>query len=117
MAMTSDGSTVERLRDYLRAPKPAARAMLVAELERAMLRGEQDSGSELILQELRRGIREASRAHRHTAQLFFAPFESFLVDDAADHKRLGRLARFARTDRAMDRSRSDAGIGPGLGRA
>jgi hypothetical protein len=98
MAMTSGGSTVERLRDYLRALNPAARAMLVTELERAMLRGEQDPGSELILQELRRSIREAGQPIARigdAARLFFAPFEPFLVDDAADHKRLGRLARLS----------------------
>jgi len=33
--MTSDGQAVERLRDFLRTLKPEARAMLVAELERA----------------------------------------------------------------------------------
>lgn len=94
--MTSDGPAVERLRDYLRTLKPAARAMLVAELERAMLRGEQDPGSELVLQELRRSIREAGQPAVRigdAARLFFAPLEPFLVDDAADHKRLGRLAR------------------------
>ena len=94
--MTSDGPAVERLRDYLRTLKPGARAMLVAELERAMLRGEQDAGGELILQELRRTLREVGQPVPRigdAARLFFAPLEPFLIDDAADHKRLGRLAR------------------------
>ena len=70
--------------------------MLVAELERATLRGEEAAGSELILQELRRAIRAAGQPVARigdAARLFFAPLEPFLIDDAADHKRLGRIAR------------------------
>jgi hypothetical protein len=92
----SGGQAVERLRDYLKTLKPEARAMLVAELERSALRGEESAGNELILQELRRTIRvEAPPEIRmgSAARLFFAPVEPFLIDDAADHKRAGRLAR------------------------
>lgn len=70
--------------------------MLVAELERGMLRGEQDAGNELVLQELRRAIREVNQPVARigdAARLFFAPLEPFLIDDVADHKRVGRLAR------------------------
>jgi hypothetical protein len=88
--MTSDGQSVERLRDYLRTLKPEARAMLVTELERGMLRGDEAAGNEFVLQELRRTIRAAGQA---AARLSFAPLEPFLIDDGADHKRVGRLAR------------------------
>lgn len=94
--MTTDGAAVERLRDYLQTLGPEARAMLVTELERAMLRGDDSAGSELILQELRRAIRQAGRPVVRigdAARQFFNPCEPFLIDDAADHKRLGRLAR------------------------
>ncbi len=94
--MTSDGPAVERLRDYLRTLKPEARAMLVAELERGMLRGEEVAGGDVILQELRRTIRAAGQPAERigdAARLFFAPLEPFLIDDAADHKRIGRIAR------------------------
>ena len=94
--MTSDGQSVERLRDYLRTLKPEARAMLVTELERGMLRGDEAAGNEFVLQELRRTIRAAGQAVPRigdAARLFFAPLEPFLIDDAADHKRVGRLAR------------------------
>jgi hypothetical protein len=94
--MTSDGQAVERLRDYLRTLKPEARAMLIAELERGLLRGEESAGSDLILQELRRTVRAAGQPVTRigdAARLFFAPVEPFLTDDAADHKRAGRLAR------------------------
>ena len=83
--MTSDGQPVERLRDYLRTLKPEARAMLVAELERGLLQGEESAGSELILQELRRAIRVEGRPVTRigdAARLFFAPVEPFLIDDA-----------------------------------
>ena len=94
--MASDGQSVERLRDYLRTLKPEARAMLVAELERGLLRGDESAGSELILQELRRAVRIEGRPVTRigdAARLFFAPIEPFLIDDVADHKRVGRIAR------------------------
>src|ERR1700678_4056655 len=96
VACMSGGQAVERLRDYLRTLKPEARAMLVAELERGILRGEESAGNELILQELRRtGRVEEQQDVRMgaAARMFFAPLEPFLIDDAADHKRAGRLAR------------------------
>jgi hypothetical protein len=94
--MASDGQAVERLRDYLRTLKPEARAMLINELERGLLRGDGSAGNELILQELRRAIRAAGQPVARigdAARLFFAPFEAFLIDDAADHRRAGRIAR------------------------
>jgi hypothetical protein len=96
--MTSDGQSVERLREYLRNLRPEARAMLIAELERAQLRGDDMTGSELVLEELRRTIRiEAQRVPRigDAARLFFMPFEPFLIDAPADHKRVGRIARLS----------------------
>jgi hypothetical protein len=94
--MTSDGSSIERLRDYLQGLSPAARAMLLVELERALLRDADAAGSELVLQELRRTIRAAAQPVPRIggpARRFFVPLEPFLIDGAADHKRVGRLAR------------------------
>ena len=96
--MTSDGQSVERLRNYLLALKPEARAMLVTELERGMLHGDEAAGNEFVLQELRRTIRAAGQPVPRigdAARLFFAPLEPFLIDEGADHKRVGRLARVA----------------------
>jgi hypothetical protein len=94
--MTSDGQSIDRLRDYLRALKPEARSLLVQELERNLLRGGENTGNELVLQELRRAI----RADHHpvprigsAARLFFVPLEPFLIDARADHQRIGRIAR------------------------
>ena len=97
--MTGGGPAVEKLRDYLRTLAPEARTLLVTELERATLRGEHAPGSEFILEELRRAMSEGSEGGQpeqrigDASRLFFLPFEPFLIDGAADHKRLGRLAR------------------------
>lgn len=51
--MVADGHSVEKLRGYLRELKPAARALLLAELERKQSRGDGPPGVDLVLQELR----------------------------------------------------------------
>jgi hypothetical protein len=94
--MAGDGQPIERLREYLRVLKPEARAMLIAELERSLLRGEDVAGNELILQELRSTIRAVNQPVPRigdAARMFFAPLEPFLIDGPADHKRTGRIAR------------------------
>ncbi len=96
--MTSDGQSVERLREYLRSLKPEARSMLVLELERGLLRGEDSPANQFVLDELRRAIRaEAQPTVRigNAARLFFAPLEPFLFDGPVDHKRVGLVARAA----------------------
>jgi hypothetical protein len=94
--MAGDGQSVERLREYLRTLKPQALAMLVAELERGLLRGDDTAGSELVLQELRHAIRAAAQPMPRfgdAARMFFVPLEPFLIDSRPDHKRMGRIAR------------------------
>ncbi len=92
----ADGLLVERLRQFLRELSPEARAMLTAELEQGLLRGEDAPGAELVLQELRRSARDAGRSSARAgslARLFFQPLEPFLVDDTAAHDHPGRIAR------------------------
>ena len=87
--------TIERLRQYLGALSPEVRALLISELERAVLRGDEDSGAELILAQLRRiarDLREGAPRVSHSARLFFRPLEPFLVSDR-DHDHPGRIAR------------------------
>jgi hypothetical protein len=94
--MTSDGQSVDRMREYLRTLTPEARAMLVMELERGLLSGEESAGNDFVLQELRRAIRaEAQKVPRigDAARMFFVPLEPFLVNGSSDHKRTGRIAR------------------------
>jgi hypothetical protein len=95
--------TIERLRQFLRELAPPARALLIGELERSLLRGEEAAGSdvslhELLLHELR-GIARDQRVGQprisNAARLFFKPLEPFLVDDRGDHNHPGRVARCA----------------------
>jgi hypothetical protein len=88
--------TIERLQLFLRELSPQARGMLIAEFERSLLRGDDLSGADLVLQELRRiarDQREGAPRIGHSARLFFKPLEPFLVDDLGQHRHLGRISR------------------------
>src|SRR5664279_5415366 len=93
--------TIERLRQLLCELSPAARALLIGELERSLLRGGGAPGTdlslhELLLQELRRVLRdqrEGAPRIGNSARLFFKPLEPFLVDDRDDCNHPGRIAR------------------------
>jgi hypothetical protein len=90
------GQPLERLRDFLRQLSPSARALLIAELERALLRGDEVPGGDLVLQEVRRAVRESSeQAPRidNAARLFFRSVEPFLIDDRSSLKHPCRVAR------------------------
>ncbi|HEY4143171.1 MAG TPA: hypothetical protein VGM57_17270 [Pseudolabrys sp.] len=88
--------TLERLRQFLRELTPKARALLIGELERCVLRGEDIAGVDLVLQELRRVARdqrEGAPRVSSAARLFFRPLEPFMVDDRGDHNHPHRIAR------------------------
>lgn len=88
--------TIERLQLFLRELSPQAREMLIAEFERSLLRGDDLSGADLVMQELRRLAREQrDGAPRigNSARLFFKPLEPFIVDDLGQHRHLGRISR------------------------
>src|SRR3954447_11062659 len=92
----AEGLPIERLRQFLRELKPEARALLAAELERAMMRGEEPPGASFILDELRSDARNAGRKLPRVSnpqRLFFAPLEPFLVDDSPERKHRGRVCR------------------------
>src|ERR1043165_6138092 len=94
----ADAVPSEKLRQYLSELKPEARALLAAELERALLRGEEPPGAALILEQLRVDARNVGRRlprPGNPQRLFFAPLEPFLVDDAPERKHRGRVARAA----------------------
>ena len=94
--MAVGGQPVERLRQFLRQLSPSARALLIAELERALLSGAEIPGGDLVLQEVRRAVREAGEpAPRigNPARQFFRSLEPFLVDDTPAQKHQGRIAR------------------------
>src|ERR1700693_2861942 len=96
MPPMAGAETIEKLRQYLRELTPPARSLLIGELERSLLRGDDPAGADLILQGLRNVVREQREgAPRigNSARLFFKPIEPFLVDDRGDHKHPGRIAR------------------------
>ncbi len=89
---------IERLRQFLRELSPQARALLITELERAALRGDDIPGGDLVLQEVRNAIRDAGiDAPRvgNPARLFFRPFEAFLMSGQSRTARPGRIPREA----------------------
>ncbi len=88
--------TIERLQGYLRELSPQARGLLISEFERTLLRGEELTSADLVLQELRRLAREQREGAPRidpSARLFFKPLEPFLVNDQAQHHHPGRIAR------------------------
>ncbi len=96
--MASDGSTGERLQQFLRELTPPTRALLVAELERGVLRGDETPANDLVLGQLRRLLRDNDRPGArisNAARLFYRPLEPFLVDDVAEHQHPGRISRTA----------------------
>jgi hypothetical protein len=88
-------AAIARLRRYLGELQPGARALLAAELERALMRGEEVVGAAFILEELRRDLRGAAEpvAPRagHPQRLFCAPLTPFLIDQSGRY--LGRVSR------------------------
>lgn len=96
--MASEGLPVDRLRQFLRELKPETRALLMTELERSAVDGGEVAGADLILQELRAMMTEASNPPPRIpkpSRLFFQPVEPFVVDDAPERKQRGRIARAA----------------------
>lgn len=99
--MANEEQNAEKLREYLRVLKPEARALLIAKLERGLLRGEGIPGTEVVLEELRNTppvagkTLDAVKPERlgNPMRLFFSPVEPFLVDDAPQYTHHGRLAR------------------------
>jgi hypothetical protein len=96
--MASETLPAERLRQYLGELKLDARALLIAELKRSLLRGDEMPGADLVLQELRRTMRDSGQSAARTgdaARAFFLPLEPFIVDDAPVRDHPGRIPRAA----------------------
>jgi hypothetical protein len=94
--MAVGGQPDERLQQFLRQLSPKARALLIAELERALLSGTEVPGGDLVLQEVRRAVRESAETPPrigNPARLFFGPLKPFLFDGERTHKQQGRIAR------------------------
>jgi len=90
---------LDRLRKFLRELPAGARALLMAELERAVLRGDEIPGGDMLLQEVRAAVRDSGEHAPPRigppARAFFRPLEPFLIDVRGDRKAPGRIARTA----------------------
>jgi hypothetical protein len=94
--MAVGGQPDERLQQFLRQLSPKARALLIAEFERALLSGAEVPGGDLVLQEVRRAVRESAETPPrigNPARLFFGSLKPFLFDGERTHKQQGRIAR------------------------
>jgi hypothetical protein len=95
--MASGGALpLDRLRQFLRELSTGARKLLVAELERAVLRGDGVPGGDMLLQEVRAAARSAGEQAPRlgaAARAFFRPLEPFLIDTMNQRKAPARIAR------------------------
>jgi hypothetical protein len=89
---------LDRLRELLRELPPGARALLIAELERAVMRGDEVPGGDLLLQEVRASVRDGSEIGARIdtpTRAFFHTLEPFLTNAQSDRKIPGRIPRSA----------------------
>src|SRR5690606_28904265 len=96
--MAADALPLDRLRQLLRELPPGARALLIAELERAVMRGDEVPGGDLLLQEVRASVRASEEEHPRVeapSRAFFRPVEPFLTNAQSDRKIPGRIPRSA----------------------
>jgi hypothetical protein len=94
--MASGAQASEKLRIYLRELTPEARALLMGEIERSVLRGDDLPQAQILLQHLRELLAESDPPPDRVGnpvRLFFMPLEPFIVDDGPEHVHDGRLAR------------------------
>src|SRR5262249_47798299 len=94
--MDSSGLPVERLRQYLRQLPSATRTLLIAELERAALRGDDIPGGERLLEEARNAARESGEGSPRidpVARQFLRPLDAFLFDGNPAHKHQWHIVR------------------------
>lgn len=87
---------VEQLRAYIRQLKPEMRDQLLAEFERAALRGSDAPGATFVLQELRKEVRGINIKLQRVGtpqRLFYTPLEPFLVDGDAEDESVVHIPR------------------------
>ena len=108
----ADAVPSEKLRQYLRELKPQARALLAAELERKMLRGEEPPGTSAILEELRKDARREGRKLvrvGNAQRLFYMPARALPRRRHGGAQASGPYrARLSHADLGLDVARSDA---------
>jgi hypothetical protein len=99
--MANGPLNADKLREYLKVLTPEARALLMAELERGVLRGDGMPGTDLILEELRSTLAGTPKGEpvvkpervANPSRAFFQAIEPFLVDDSPEFTHQGRIPR------------------------
>ena len=93
-------ASTERLRDYLAQLPPQSLALLMREFERAVERGEDTKVANLVLEKLRKIVRQAEEeddeSHPRSddpARLLFRPLEPFLAESNFPVVRPGQIRR------------------------
>lgn len=89
-------TSADHIREYLARLTPQARSHLLTEIERMLLYGEDMSGSELILAELRAEFRKSGETNNrigNPSRLFFKPIEALFVDRASEKANAGQISR------------------------
>ena len=92
----NDAISVDRIRDYLRALTPQARASLLVEIERMLIYGEEVPGASIMLAELRAEFRKSglsSDRAGNPSRYFFKPIEALFVNRPPELANPGQISR------------------------
>jgi hypothetical protein len=87
---------IERMRQYLGQLTPQARGRLLTEAERLQLCGDDTTGFEVIVAELRTEFRSKEQSNDpagHPSRYFFQPLEPILTEHAPERTNFGMIAR------------------------
>ncbi|SDO53801.1 hypothetical protein [Afipia sp. GAS231] len=93
---TKDRIPADRVRGYLGHLPRQSRSSLLAEIERMQMYGQDISGFEAILAELRAEFRKDGQSHSRVgnpSRYFFKPIEALFVDRAAERANSGQISR------------------------
>ncbi len=94
--MAQNKLPIEPIREYLERLTPEARARLLVEAERLRLCGDDMTGFEIILAELRAEFRNKEQTHDrvdHPSRYFFQPLEPILAEHAPERITFGQISR------------------------
>jgi hypothetical protein len=94
--MAQNKSPIEQIREYLGQLTPQARGRLLTEAERLQLCGDDLTGFEVVLAELRAEFRSKEQTNDsagHPSRYFFQPLDPILTDHAPDRTNFGQIAR------------------------
>jgi hypothetical protein len=93
--MAQSKPPIERIREYLGQLTPRTRGRLLTEAERLQLCGDDMTGFEVILAELRAEFRKDQSHDRvdHASRYFFLPLEPIVAENTPDRANFGRISR------------------------